>query len=434
MQIGRLEMSIDPRMSAFYNNSMDSPSASVKRILILTSDAGFGHRSAANAVAAALDERYGAVCAANIENPMNDRRVPLLLRSSQDDYDKLVRTAPKLYNLGYDLSDAVAPAILMDSALTVMLFEALFRLVQRIRPDAIVTTYPLYQAPLKAVSQVRRWHIPLITVVTDLVTVHTIWFHDASDYCLVPTEKVRELAIRNGVASEKVEITGIPVHPEVLHSAGEPSVLREQLGWRNDLPTLLVVGSKRVGRLRDVLHLLNHAALPLQLVVVAGGDDALYAELQTTTWHLPTHTYNFVKNLPTMMHAADCILCKAGGLIVSESLAVGLPMILVDVLPGQEVGNAEFVIEHRAGAWARNPVAVLELLHHWLDRDGQGLAERATNARRLGHPRAAYAVAERAWAVAEVGPRHRKERPRSVERSRLVAWLRRNNVALPDEL
>ncbi|MCX8026175.1 MAG: hypothetical protein N3A60_13330, partial [Thermanaerothrix sp.] len=77
-----------------------------KRILILTADAGFGHRSAANAVAAALQERYGDQCEVYILNPLEDKRVPFVLRESQADYDILVRKAPELYRLGFEVSDA----------------------------------------------------------------------------------------------------------------------------------------------------------------------------------------------------------------------------------------------------------------------------------------------------------------------------------------
>jgi len=102
-----------------------------------------------------------------------------------------------------------------------------------------------------------------------------------------------------------------------------------------------------------------------------------------------------------MMRAADAILCKAGGLIITEALACGLPLLLADVIPGQETGNADYVIEGGAGELARQPLDALESLHHWLARGGELLARRAACARRLGRPRAAYDVADLTWAAAE---------------------------------
>jgi 1,2-diacylglycerol 3-beta-galactosyltransferase len=187
------------------------------------------------------------------------------------------------------------------------------------------------------------------------------------------------------------------------------------------------VGSKRVEHLSDVLRALNHSGLPLQLALVAGGDEDLYRQFQATEWHTPTHVFNFVENMPTFMHAAECIICKAGGLIVTESLACGLPLLLIDVLPGQEEGNAEVVVRGGAGELAASSIEALEAMCHWLEHDGALLAQRAQNARSLGRPHAAADVAEQAWQAARRGPQTRPRR-RLLSRSRLVALLRRFDI------
>jgi UDP-N-acetylglucosamine:LPS N-acetylglucosamine transferase len=171
--------------------------------------------------------------------------------------------------------------------------------------------------------------------------------------------------------------------------------MRAALGWAPDLPAVLAVGSKRVQHLPDFLRVVNHSALPVQLAVVAGGDDDLYAELRHVVWHLPTHLYNWVAEMPTLMQAADCVLSKAGGLIIAETLACGLPLLLVDVLPAQEKGNVDIVVQSGAGELALTPTDALETLYHWLADDGALLRQRAANARAVGRPRAAFEIAER---------------------------------------
>jgi 1,2-diacylglycerol 3-beta-galactosyltransferase len=401
---------------------------STKRILILTADAGFGHRSAAKAIAAALRELYPADCAVEIVNPMQDKRVPAILRESGTDYDRMVREMPRLYKLGYEAADAALPSAMVHGAVTAMLFEVMRDLVRRYQPDAIVTPYPLYQAPLGAVFALSRSYIPLLTVVTDLAPVHRIWFHEAADLCLVSTLAVRDQALECGLSPDKVKVTGIPVHPNLVREGREPAAIRTELGWSPDLTAVLAVGSKRVEYLPGVLHALNHSGLPLQLAVVAGGDDELYQQFQGAEWHVPTHVYNFVENMPTLMHAADCIVCKAGGLIVTESLACGLPILLTDVIEGQETSNARYVVEGGAGELAQNPLDGLETVCHWLARGGALLAQRAQNAKRLGRPRAAYDVAELAWAAAARGPQTRAER-HVPDVSELIALLRRHGIA-----
>jgi hypothetical protein len=80
-----------------------------KRVLILTADIGFGHRSAAKAVKAALQETYGERCRVEIVNPLDDERTPAMLRDSQTDYDRMVREMPDLYKLRYQISGSPIP-------------------------------------------------------------------------------------------------------------------------------------------------------------------------------------------------------------------------------------------------------------------------------------------------------------------------------------
>ena len=79
-------------------------------------------------------------------------------------------------------------------------------------------------------------------------------------------------------------------------------------------------------------------------------------------------------------------------------------MLLMDVIPGQETGNAAYVVDGGAGELIEEPLDVLETLCHWLLDGGRLLQERSTNAAKLGRPRAAYDIVERAWALAQRGP------------------------------
>jgi 1,2-diacylglycerol 3-beta-galactosyltransferase len=372
----------------------------MKRILVLTADYGYGHRGAAKAIAEALQETRGQECRVDIVNPLDHPRAPKFLKDNQDDYDRLVREMPDLYRLGYQASETRLVGGFVKDTFTVTLLGVLREIIRQKRPDVIVCTYPLFQGILSAVFASEKRHIPLLTVVTDLETVPSLWFHAAADLCLVPTQTVHDLAIGAGLLPEKVKITGIPVRPELVNGNQDKASLRKSLDWHPDLFTVLAIGSKRVGHLYEALRILNHSGLPLQLVVVAGGDDDLYRGFQETEWHVPTHCSNFVAEMGSFMRAADCILSKAGGLTVSEALACGRPLILIDVIPGQETGNANHVVSGKAGVLARDPIDVLETTCHWLENDRLGYQQQAENARRLGRPRAAFDIADLAWEAA----------------------------------
>ena len=89
------------------------------------------------------------------------------------------------------------------------------------------------------------------------------------------------------------------------------------------------------------------------------------------------------------MRAADCVLGKAGELTVFESLACVLPLILINVIPGQETGNAEYVVAGNAGDLAPDPLEVLKTICHWLDKRGKLYEARSKKACRLGRPQGA---------------------------------------------
>jgi 1,2-diacylglycerol 3-beta-galactosyltransferase len=385
-----------------------------KRILILISDAGFGHRSAANAIEAALKQADPGLHV-DIVNPLTHDKVPKLLRDSQEDYDRMVRESPQLYQLGYTATDQTVPSTMMDSALTMMLYEPLRDMLNQHEPDAIINTFPLFQAPLGALFRMNRRRVPMITVVTDLISVHKIWFNNTVDDLVVPTDEVRQLALKAGVDEDKIHVFGIPVNPSLGEATLDKAGMRRQLGWRDDLTVFFAVGSTRVPGLISMLRGLNHSSLPIQLVISAGNDESLYEQAKNTEWHVPTTVYKYVKNMPDMMCAADVLVCKAGGLITTEALACGLPLALVDVIPGQEQGNAQFVVEGGAGVVADDPLELLEYCFHWLQQDSATLKQCAERARKLGRPSAAMDVARLALQAADETARAKQDSLKQAE-------------------
>jgi 1,2-diacylglycerol 3-beta-galactosyltransferase len=403
-----------------------------KRVLILTVDAGFGHRSAANAVAAAFEDAYGEVCVVEVVNPLNEKNAPALLRGSQKEYDTFVRRMPDFYKLNYQFSDTQVPAVVIENALLALMFPTIRSLIKRFEPSVILTTHVYYIASLNAYITLRKRDIPSLTVVTDLTDVHRLWFHQGADLCLLPTQEAYQQALASGIPPERAQVTGIPVNPAFANETRSKDELRRALGWKPGLTTALVVGSKRVRNLMNALHLFNHSGLPLQFVLVAGGDDKLFDQFKATQWHAPAYIYNYVTNMPQLMRAADLVIGKAGGLSVSESLACGLPLLMVDVTPGQEEGNAAYVVRNGAGEHANQPVEGLEILCHWLEHDQQLLQERAANACALGHPCSAYTIADLAWQAAEHG--RAKPTPRQHELvPRLKEVLRAFDINISDD-
>lgn len=145
----------------------------MKKILILTADYGYGHRSTANAVTQALREMHGQECKVEIVNPLDDPRAPAFLHENQNDYDRLVREMPDLYKVGYQIGDTQFISRVLNTTWTVMLFNVLRGIIREKQPDVIVCTYLYFQGILSAVFASEKRHIPLLTIVTDLVVCQT---------------------------------------------------------------------------------------------------------------------------------------------------------------------------------------------------------------------------------------------------------------------
>jgi len=387
-----------------------------KKVLILTADAGFGHRSAANAIASALSKETKFEIETRIENLLDSPKTPAPLRNTQTGYDKIVTESPKFYEFSYESSDKRLPTNVAKIGLSAMLYGPFSKTMKEFNPDVLVNTYPLYQGPAqtwyllnedtkKAISKSKKTdddsksssrhkHIPMITIITDLVSVHLIWMSTLPDIYCVATHEMKEQIAGFGVDRERILCTGIPVNPVFAEEKRSKRELREHLGWNPEKTTIIAIGSKRVSNMMDYLDLINHSGFNIQLIMVAGGDETLYQEMQNTTWHVPAKIYNFTKELPVMMLASDIVVTKAGGLVTSESLAASLPMILIDVLPGQEEGNALYIQENNAGVHAKKPIDILHTLTHWFENDGYGLRKFTENARKIGKPRSSLDIAD----------------------------------------
>jgi 1,2-diacylglycerol 3-beta-galactosyltransferase len=372
-------------------------------ILLLTNDAGSGHRSAAVAIESALSRTSGGAARVVVRNPMHHTSAPELLKRYEEVYVGQMQKAPGLYHIGYAISELPGLAHLLNHSVRQMLRRAIAHLLSERHYDVVISVYPIYTA---IAEQLVRHTVPrpgLMTVVTDLGSVHSVWFSRHDDYCVVPTAVARAKAIRSGLDPERVITTGMPVHPAFAAPRTDIASLRQELGWQPDLPTLLLLGGGAgVGQLEALALALDTIRVPIQIAVVTGKNTLLQEQLQAYPWRIPAHIYGFVP-LPDLMHAADIVATKAGGLTVSEALAAGKPLMIHGDPPGQEEGNLRYVQSHGAGIWIADPNALVAHTTNWLTYPAQ-MERTSAAARRLGRPDAALRIARLAWDLATVGP------------------------------
>jgi 1,2-diacylglycerol 3-beta-galactosyltransferase len=236
-------------------------------------------------------------------------------------------------------------------------------------------------------------HPPFITVVTDMVTTHALWFDKRSDIIFVPTEIARERGIKYGMSEAKVQVVGLPVANRYSKPLGNKRALRKKLGWPVNKPIILFVGGgDGMGPLSKAAIAVDESGLDIGLILVAGRNQNLKTSLESRQWQNPALVYGFTRNMPNFMRAADFIVTKAGPGTIAEALNAHLPIILYSKLPGQEDGNVTFVVEEGAGVWAPKPAEIVRTLTRWISRP----QERETvieNCRRVALPNAARNIA-----------------------------------------
>ena len=373
-----------------------------KNFLILTSDSGFGHRSAANAVANAMKLLHPQDSETVIVNPIIEDPTAPLLKKSEQNYDRLVTNSPDLYRFAYEISDSRPASGIVEDTLTLALYRDLKQLIKDVHPNAILNTNPIFNSPTGAVIQTMQDRPPFYTVVTDLANVHSMWFNERPDRFYVASEAVQKKAISSGIDPQKIYISGIPVNPAFASPHPAKPELRLKLGLDPQLPTVLFVGSRRVSGILEHLEALEKQSLPFQVVVITGGNNDLFSQASQRPWSFPIQVQNYVKNMPDWMLCADLLVTKAGGLITSEGLAAGLPMILIDYLPGQEEGNVRYILNHQAGMVVEGPIEFAGLVNELFAENQESLKFMASNARRFGHPDSALVIAEALWHADEI--------------------------------
>jgi processive 1,2-diacylglycerol beta-glucosyltransferase len=262
--------------------------------------------------------------------------------------------------------------------------------VEALAPDAIICTM---QIPLQ-VTQFYDLKAPTYAVVTDF-SLQSTWLREGVTRYFVASEFTRKLLLARGLSADEVRVTGIPVKPEIAISK-EPAAMRQKHDLAQDRSLVTVFGGGvESGQIRMMVEGLLEGEKPATLVVVAGRNAELteaLSDLQSGP-QVELRLLGFVDSVDDLVAASDLVISKPGGLITSEVLARGTPMLVIAPVPGQEDVNADVVAGAGAGLQVRLPAMAAPAVGWLLEKPARLVGMRAA-AQRLGRPQAAQAIAE----------------------------------------
>jgi len=363
----------------------------MKRVLILMSKTGGGHLASAQAIQATFAALYGNEVEATIVDLLMDY-LPWPMREAPKSYGWIANRTPwlwkSLYRAGHTswLADPIIEATVRLSATSIM------EMFVHYRPDLIVSVHPLVQEfALRALERLQA-KIPYAIVVTDLATVHPLWFHTEATRCFVASKTAFQAGLEAGMTADQLRMYGLPVRPIFALPTRPRSEVRAELGMDPKLPAVLLVGGgDGIGRVaviaRAIGKQLGARGIPAgQMVIVCGRNRRLQTTLTNEPWTIPVQVHGFVNNMSDWMSASDCIVTKAGPGTIAESLIRGLPILLSGYIPGQEEGNVPYVVENEVGVFAGEPAAIASQVWRWFGPERADLVRMSENAKRLANP------------------------------------------------
>lgn len=371
-----------------------------KRVLILMTDTGGGHRASAEALKATFELEFGDEYQVAVTDLWTDH-TPWPFNQLPRSYSFLV----KHNTLWKATFHGTAPRFIHQphfAFTSVFIARKVMRGLLKHRPDVIVSVHPLMQhVPLrllKARGLLKK--IPFATVVTDLSTGHPTWFHRLVTRCYCPAKEVADRALRAGLKPSQIRVFGLPIRPSFCRAVRPKNELRGELGMDYDLPAVLLMGggegmgpveatAKALGK---TLYDVQTGKAKGQLVVICGRNKKLIKRLQSAQWSIPVQIKGFQTNMEEWMGACDCIITKAGPGTIAEAMIRGLPLLLNDYIAGQEVGNVPYVVNNGAGRYSKNPKEIAKIVADWFGPKAQELQEMSRNALKLARPDAVFKI------------------------------------------
>jgi processive 1,2-diacylglycerol beta-glucosyltransferase len=361
----------------------------LKNILILTAGYGEGHNSAARGIRDGLRK----IAPHDVHVELHDlfaETYGLVNDWARVLYMGMINRTPRVWGVIYRWLDRQTDFV-GDFRVFLALKNYLRRLLDRLKPDIVISVYPAYPHMLdemfgrESVAPYKR-----VVVVTDSISVNAIWYQCTADYFLMPNEVSASVPLQAGVPAEKVKTFGFPVSPIFAQLTD----VRPPPSAENGRRVLYIINAanssaphlvRRLAELRDI-----------QLTVTVGRNAGLKVSVEkirrTVTQEFEAVAWS--DELPRLLRTHHLVISKAGGATVQEAMSASCPMIVNHVIPGQEEGNARYIMETKSGTVALSHDAVIAAVKNAFANDAAQWREWSANISQLGRPTAALDIAK----------------------------------------
>jgi len=292
----------------------------------------------------------------------------------------------------------------LANRLTSLLFSrGIIGRMRDIAPDAVVSTH------LSSTRASLKLRLPTFSVITDYCF-HPFLFSEGVCAYFAASDEVREALVSQGFPRERIYLTGIPIR-RMFWEPPSAADSRERIGLpRDQRIVLLMSGNQGVTPVGKIAKILKGSEA--FLVVVTGKNETMRRRMESLfrEKRIEGMVTGVFLDMALLLSACDIIVTKGGGIITSECLACGLPMVFYDSIPGQEEGNARIISEWGAGVRARSADEAAALVKDIIN-DPTRLKRMKEKALEHGRPKAALDIAEKVLSL--LGVYHRAIPPKT---------------------
>lgn len=360
-----------------------------KKVLITSLKAGAGHLKAAQAIEGAIKLKYPDLEVKNID--LLDYASILTKEIYGDWYLDIANKVPEFYAWLYNRLDASSTGMrLLSDRINTQKFQ---KFTEDYDPDLAICTHFVPANLLTFWREKYQLEFTIVLTLTDYEA-HKLWVDSQVDIYTVATEYVRNQLVKFGAEEKKIRVTGIPIDLKFLKKSDKDEV-RKRLGLESKFTVSLFAGAFGVGPLKEIFAKVTGIEDDFQMIAVAGKNKELYNEFLNLAQKSDKKIkiYGFVDNMEEIMTLSDIAISKAGGLTVSECLALNLPLIISHPFPGQEEANTRYLLNNQAAFVAEKPEEIIDILKRALESP-MVLEQVRQNIRKISQPNAALEIAE----------------------------------------
>ncbi|NGM17403.1 glycosyltransferase [Eggerthellaceae bacterium zg-893] len=358
-------------------------------VLVVHASVGSGHRSAAKAVAQAFDLMQAEVAADGVP-AIADEGAEALLETAEVrvldilDFGRHVFDGNKAATMFtgptrpfYDLTwRYTLTGRLLWGGGTIwshLMYAPFTDYVRKTRPVAVVCTHITAANSAVAARMLTGQTFPIVCVPTDYET-EGLWPHASCDLICVASESMAETLRPRRLSENRILITGIPTRDDFRHTFDNDQT-REALRLPRDKRVVLALAGAFLPQpyirfratLDEAMPYLHSLEDDLHFVFVAGNDREYAAHLRAYTADLGLKNVtvmDYVEDMAALMAASDLVICKSGGLTVTECLCAQTPMLLLGRAYGQEKVNVNMLTSQGAAMHATTAREMLDALRH----------------------------------------------------------------------